>query len=261
MTTAEDFYFERRSGGTFVATELTSGAWNPAEQHVAPSLGLLAHEVERDLGERRDDHLRLTRVSFDILGTYPVGEVDVGVRVARPGRTIELVEATLSANGRAVVVLRAWLQATYDSAAITGGGDAPFPDRAGLGPGSLGIEWAGRFVKSVDVAQEPMGPGRGRSWVRARARLVKGEESSPTARLIGVLDVANGLTPRVGMDVAAYPNLDLVAHLYREPEDGWTGLDTTVSFAADGVGLTRSVVHDDAGLVGTCAQILTVRPR
>src|SRR5699024_8091521 len=144
------------------------------------------------------------------------------VRVARPGRTIELVEATLSANGRAVVVLRAWLQATYDSAAIAGGDDAPFPDRDGLGPGALGTEWAGRFVKSIDVAQETMGPGRGRSWVRARARLVKGEESSPTARLIGVLDVANGLTPRVGMDVAVYPNLDLVAHLYREPVGAWT---------------------------------------
>jgi hypothetical protein len=58
----------------------------------------------------------------------------------------------------------------------------------------------------------------------------------------------------------AFPNVDLTAHLFREPRGGWLGFDTTVSFGADGLGLTSSVVHDEVGPVGTSAQLLTVRP-
>ena len=39
------------------------------------------------------------------------------------------------------------------------------------------------------------------------------------------------------------------------------GFDTTVSFGPDGLGLTRSVLHDAWGPFGTMSQILTVRPR
>ena len=40
-------YFERLGDSSFRATEYTLGAWSPAEQHIAPSLGLLAHVIER----------------------------------------------------------------------------------------------------------------------------------------------------------------------------------------------------------------------
>ena len=63
--------------------------------------------VELDRDARRDDGLVLTRLTFDILGTIPVDVVETVVRVVRPGRTIELVEAAVTHNGRAAVVLRA----------------------------------------------------------------------------------------------------------------------------------------------------------
>lgn len=99
-------YFERLGDSRFRATPHTQGAWNPTEQHIAPSLGLLAHAVERDRDNRRDDRIPVTRLSYDILGTVPVAAVDVAVRVLRPGRSIELVEATMSHGDRAVLVLR-----------------------------------------------------------------------------------------------------------------------------------------------------------
>src|SRR5690606_14832550 len=114
-------YFERLDDGVFRATEHVSGAWDTSTQHVAPALGLLAHAVERDRDARRDDGLVVARLSYDILGTIPVDVVDVSVEVLRPGRTIELVQATLGHGGRTGLILRAWLLEERDTAALAGG--------------------------------------------------------------------------------------------------------------------------------------------
>ncbi|MFN7242916.1 MAG: thioesterase family protein, partial [Dietzia cercidiphylli] len=56
------------------------------------------------------------------------------------------------------------------------------------------------------------------------------------------------------------PNIDLTAHLFREPRGEWVGFDTRVSFGPGGLGLTSSTLHDESGPIGTLAQTLTVRP-
>jgi Thioesterase-like superfamily len=105
-------YFQRLSPDRFRATPAVQGAWNTEEQHIGPALGLLTHSVETDRNSRRDDQLDLTRLSFDILGTVPIDEVEIDVQVLRPGRSIELVGATLSHRNRIAVILRAWLPIT-----------------------------------------------------------------------------------------------------------------------------------------------------
>lgn len=98
---------QRLSPTRFQATSAVQGAWNTDEQHSAPGLGLLTHAVEQDRDNRRGADLLATRLSFDILGTLPIDTVDIDVRVIRPGRAIELVEATVAHDGRAAVILRA----------------------------------------------------------------------------------------------------------------------------------------------------------
>jgi hypothetical protein len=97
-------------------------------------------------------------------------------------------------------------------------------------------------------------------WVRTGQPLVAGEEASRFAAVVGLLDIANGMTVRAAPGEVAFPNVDLTAHFFAQPAPGWLGLDTTVSFGADGVGLTASVLHDETGPIGTSAQCLTVRP-
>ncbi len=41
-------YFDRIDDRTFQPSLQTGGAWNLTEQHIAPTLGLLTHLVERD---------------------------------------------------------------------------------------------------------------------------------------------------------------------------------------------------------------------
>lgn len=253
-------YFERLGAHRFRATEHTGGAWDMETQHIAPALGLLAHAVERDRDERRGAGLVLTRLSYDILGTVPIAEVDIEVAVVRAGRTIELVEAMLSHGRRSVVRLRAWLMEERDTSAIQGTGLERIPGPDELEPWDPTTVWPGGFIATADVRRRQLEPGRASVWVRTTQPLLDSEEVSRRAAVAGLLDIANGMTVRAAPADVAFPNVDLTAHLFTQPAAGWLGLATAVSFGADGLGLTTSVVHDERGPIGTSSQCLTVRP-
>ncbi|WP_114723382.1 thioesterase family protein [Rhodococcus sp. AG1013] len=253
-------YFERLSETAFLATSHTGGAWNTEEQHIAPALGLLAHAIETDRDRRRDDRPAIGRLSYDILGTLPIGVVETSVRTIRAGRTIELVEATLSHDGRAAVVARAWLMQAFETQPFHA---TPFPVIAApedMPSWDATTVWPGGFIESADVRRDQIEPGRGSFWVRTPADLVANEQVSSVARTAGLLDIANGMTTRISPTDVAFPNLDLTFHLFAEPHGEWVGFDTNVSFGATGIGLTHSVVSDVRGPIGTSSQILTVRP-
>jgi hypothetical protein len=253
-------YFERLGAHTFRATEHTGGAWDLEMQHIAPALGLLAHVVEQDRDIRRGPGLVLSRLSFDILGTVPVAEVDAEVDVLRPGRTIELVEARLSNAGRVAVRLRAWLMEPRDTSELAGTGHPRIPGPDETDPWDPTTVWPGGFIRSVEVRRAEQAPGRAHFWVRTSVPLVPDEDVSRLAAAVGLLDVANGMAVRAAPTAVAFPNVDLTAHLFARPEGEWLGFDTSVSFGADGLGLTASVLHDARGPLGTSAQLLTVRP-
>jgi hypothetical protein len=254
-------YFERLGDTRFRATGHTGGAWDLDTQHIAPALGLLAHAVGSDRDARRNDGLVLTRLSYDILGTVPIEEFDVEVKVLRAGRTIELVEAVLTHAERAAVRLRAWLMEVRDTREVTGTGLVSIPGPEATEPWDPTSVWPGGFIDSVEVRRRQREPGRASYWVRTDVPLVADEKVSTTSRAVGLLDIANGMTVRARPEDILFPNIDLTAHFFEQPRGEWVGFDTVVSFGGDGVGLTSSVIHDERGPVGTSAQCLTVRPR
>ena len=69
------------------------------------------------------------------------------VETIRPGRTIELVEATLVAGERPVVRARAWRIARGDTASVAGGLPEPLPPPDTFAP------WDGRRLKKRDKYQ------------------------------------------------------------------------------------------------------------
>lgn len=253
-------YFRRTGATTFDPTEHVGGAWRTDEQHVAPSLGLLAHVVETDRAARGRDDLAPTRLSYDIWGPYPLLALDARVRVLRPGRTVELVEAELLCDGRCVITLRAWLTRTSDTAALAGGAPGPLAGPGATPPWDPATVWPGGFIESIEVRRNLVEPGRATVWVRTDHGLVEGEDVGALARAAGLLDAANGMSVRAHPREVAFPNVDLTAHLHRAPGGGWLGLDTTVTFGPTGAGLTRSTLHDEQGSIGALAQSLVVRP-
>lgn len=254
-------YFERLGPGRFRATEHTGGAWDLETQHIAPALGLLAHVVETDRDARRDDGLLVSRLSYDILGTVPVAEVEIDVQVVRKGRTIELVEAVLEEGGRTAVRLRAWLMEPRDTRGLAGSTHAVIPGPEETESWDPTEVWPGGFIDTAEVRRHQTEPGRARVWVRSQVPLVADEPASSLSRFAGLLDIANGMTVRAAPAEVLFPNVDLTAHFFDQPRGEWLGLDTTVSFGPAGVGLTTSVLHDERGPIGVSSQSLTVRPR
>ncbi|MDT0200473.1 thioesterase family protein [Nocardioides sp. AE5] len=254
-------YFERTGPDAFLATEHTSGAWNISEQHIAPALGLLTHLVETD---RSHTGLAITRLSFDILGTVPVGPVTTAVEVVRPGRTIELIEARMAYDGRDVLRLRAWLSEPGDTSAIAATPLPSIPGPEAMQEWPARDVWRGGFIATSEVRRDQEEPGRARFWVRSDVPLLPhdpGEPVGPVARAMRLVDIANGMTVRADPREVLFPNLDLTAHLFATPQGEWVGFDTSVSFGASGAGLTSTVLHDETGPIGTLAQSLVVRPR
>ena len=257
LTAVSGSYYTPLGDGAYQPTPHVQGAWNPSEQHMGPVSGLVAHAI--------DEHepgagMQLARITYEILGMIPAGRTEVSVRTIRPGRTIELVEATLVAGGRPVVRATAWRLAAQQTATVAGGACGPLPPPESM-PAWDGAEvWAGGFISSLEgraaVTNEP---GRGQVWLRTGTTLVQGVDSSPTAAFLGLVDTANGIVARVAPGEWMFPNVDLTVHFFRQPVGAWVGLDTRVVFGADGIGLTSSALHDVDGPVGRSEQILTVR--
>lgn len=274
MTTAEDrgddafvldedvsAFYRRIQHHLYAPTIHVQGAWRDDEQHMAPVGGLLTHAI--DLHEPREG-MQLARISFDILGMIPARPSEVTVRTTRPGRSIELVEATMSVDGRDVVRAHAWRLAAHDSSPVAGVEFEPMPGPDEFPEWHGADLWPGGYIRGVEFRADPARrPGRTRTWIRSPHALVEGEAASPTAGLIRLVDTANGIAVRVSPQEWMFPNIDLTIHLFREPSRagaGWVGFDTKVTMGSTGMGLTSTTLHDELGPVGRAEQILTVRP-
>ncbi len=253
-------YFARVGDQRFQPTSHTAGAWTPTEQHFSPIAGLLTHVIERFVGVHRNADLAMARITFDILGTVAIEEFDVRVELIRPGRSVELLEAEASARGRPFVRARAWRLARENTREVAGGEPDRLPPPRGVKPWPLVSVWPGGYIASVDFRPiRPPQPGRTSAWLRTPVALVAGEEVSPLARFIGLVDTANGIAVRVPPTTWFYPNVDLSIHLHRQPLGEWVGLDTTVVFGPEGHGVTSTTLHDEDGPVGRAEQMLTIR--
>lgn len=253
-----DAFYVRLSDHRFVSTLHSQGAWQPGEQHLAPASGLILAEIERRLPS---DKL-VSRASFDVLGVIQSGELSIDVEVVRPGRSIELVEASMRHDTLTSIRARIWRLAATDTTQVQGIEWTPLPPPDAMRPHAFSSVWDGGFIRSLEARQDADArPGRGRSWIRTRLPLVEAETDPPVAGFLKLIDTANGLVVRERPGSVFFANVDLTVHFVRQPEAGWVGFDTHVNFGPTGLGETFSVMSDIRGPVGTAAQSLTVRVR
>jgi Thioesterase-like superfamily len=258
----ESFY--ERDGDQFVATELTRGPWDPNAQHAGPPSALLGREIERVNGS---DGFQVGRVVFEILKPMPIGAVRVEAEVVRPGRSVQLVEATLSNEDGELVRARAWRLRTAEldlPEEVTAVDPAPPGPEEGSTPEffatgqSVGyhtaMEWravAGAFVE----------PGPATVWMRMRHPLVEGEEPTPLQRALIAADVGNGISAVLDWRSHVFINVDLSVHFERMPEGEWVCVDAVTRPQPSGIGTAESVLSDRRGRIGRAAQSLLVASR
>jgi hypothetical protein len=205
--------------------------------------------------------MRLGRIAIDILGPVPLAPLTVDARVVRPGRSVELLSASLSGPDGEVMRASAWRVAAGDQRLEDDETPLPGPeqgrDRDFFPTGEeFGYHTAMdyRFIKGGFLM-----PGPATVWMRQRVPLVAGEEPSPLERLFVVADVGNGISAVLDWREFLFINTELTVHLLRPPEGEWIGVDAVTRL--DGLGLAESVLYDERGRIGRGAQTLLVRRR
>lgn len=254
-------FYEPLGDDRFASTEHTRGPWSPLTQHLGPPSALLVRAMER---LPAPVPMMIARVTVEILGPVPVAELSVTATVDRPGRSVELLSATLSADGRVAVRARAWRIVRSDTSSVAVDVDEPLAPPSsgqvmtrpeGWGPGYLDVmEWRA-LSGGLGV------PGPAVVWARQTVPLVGDESPSGLQRLLAVADSGNGVSNRLDPRKWLFINADLTVHVYREVVGEWIALDAATAIGADGVGTAVSVLHDLSGAVGRGAQALLVRPQ
>jgi hypothetical protein len=248
--------------GRFVATPLTRGPWDPGAQHAGPPSALLGRAIEQC--EPRPD-LIVARVSVDILRPVPIATFEVAARIRRPGRNVELVEASLQTDGVEVMRASAWrIRRSHPDARPTEPTPAPARPQT-VDPVDM-EQWSGddgylsamewRFV-SGDFGEA----GPAVAWLRMRQPLVAGEEPSPLTRVLVAADSGNGVSGVVNFRRFYAINTDLTVHLHRMPRGEWVCLDAATTIDHDGVGQSVSQISDEESVIGRGLQSLFVGRR
>lgn len=265
MATNDDlqaFYLPRSDGG-LDSTSATSSPWDESLQHGGPPAALLVRAVE---AVRSDPSLQVARITADMLGGIPQGRVHVEAHVVKPGRRVEMVQATLSVDERPAVTATAWLiRATLNATAEHATPPAPLPPRPetsmstffdGVSPGwgyGRAIDW--RFVEGGYE------PGPATVWARLRVPLVLGEETSPVQRLLTVADSTNGLSGPLPMREWFFIPPTVTATIERAPESEWMLLEARSTVGPHGIGTAVGRMADERGHLATITQPLMVAAR
>ena len=251
--------FYALDGDRLVPSELTRGPWDPDAQHAGPPAALLGRAVERC---QPRDGMQVGRITFEILGPVPLAPLETRARIVRPGRSVELLEASLSGREGEVMRASAWrVRAGEVGVSPESDPGPPGPDhgetreffstRRDVGY-HIAMEWL--FVSGAFLE---LGPAT--VWMRMRVPLVAGEEPSPLQRVLVAADSGNGVSAALDYDRFLFINTDLSVHLLRMPAGEWVCIDARTH--VDGVGLTDTALWDERGRIGRAAQTLLVRPR
>lgn len=255
--------FYERQGDSFVATELTRGPWDPGAQHAGPPSGLIGRAIE---GLEKAEGFHVGRIAFEILRPVPIGPVRVEAEVVRPGRSVQLVEATLSGEAGELIRARAWLLRRGEVELPVGlpiaepppgpqsGSEPEFFDTGEDAGYHTAMQW--RAVRGGFLE-----PGPATVWMRMGCELVAGEPPTPLQRTLVAADVGNGISAVLDWRRHLFINVDLTVHLERLPEGEWVCVDAVTVPQPTGVGTAESVLYDERGRLGRAAQSLLIAPR
>ncbi len=257
--------FYEKAGNGFVATELTRGPWDPGAQHAGPPSGLLGREIERVPG---GEGFQVARVTFEILRPVPIGPVRVEAELARPGRSVQMIEATLSGeDGEALIKARAWRIRTGEieipDDVPTTPAPPPGPEEGDV-PGFFETGQSAGYHTAMEwrsVGGGFLEPGPATVWMRMNCALVAGEEPTPLQRTLVAADVGNGISAVLDWRRYVFINVDLSVHLERMPEGEWVCVDAVTLPQRNGIGTAESVLSDRRGRIGRAAQALLVSGR
>jgi acyl-Coa thioesterase superfamily protein/acyl-CoA thioesterase superfamily protein len=262
----------RRDGDAFVPTGHARGPWDPGQLHGGAPGALIAEAVQAE-------GYLVARLTIDFLAPVPMAPLTVSARTTKPGRNLQVAEAEMEADGRAVLRARAVrlrrghveLPPDVDE---PGGADPGAAGSAAARPGAPNTGRPGTFphddghdegfhrtAMDIRFIDGDYGKGPARAWFRLQLALVDDAPASPLARAIAAADFGNGISRVVDFEDFLFVNTDLTVHLHREPQGEWVLVDARTRLEPHGAGLAQSTLSDERGQLGLAAQSLFVASR
>ncbi len=252
--------------GSYIATALTRGPWNPEHQHAGPPIALVCRELERAALAHGLDHM--ARLTANLLRPIPIGEVNVEVASDYVGRNAGHFSARLLGGGKELARFTALAQRESEVALpnnLPGGA----PPKLALGPNESApgrFPFASETLGYADLVENAvvhghMFQGPCAVWFRLRHPLVAGEPTSAYQRLAVAADSGNGISAILDYRRYVFVNSDLTINLFRRPQGEWIALDARSHFGPNGCGLAQSALYDEHGLLGSATQTLALRAR
>ncbi len=241
-------------------TPATVGPWDPKLQHGSPLAALIATRVEK---QHPDDGLRVAQLTLDFLGPVGLDPLDVEATVARAGKKIELSTVTVRGPARPLLRATVWrVDAAHVGASAVHVEPAPplppasttslFPGVPRFGYGEA-LEW--RFVSG---GFDKLGPAT--VWSRLKVPIVDDEPVSGVARLLAMVDSANGISAEIDLRAYLFVPVSLTVSIARDPVGEWTGMSARTMLAG-GAGTTHATLFDAEGTLGEALQTLYVEKR
>jgi hypothetical protein len=275
-TGSAEAFFLQTGADAFQATQATQGPWDPDAMHGGPPAALVAELLTRQAIELSPT-LRLARLTLDFLGGLPVAELQAAVTIPRPGKRVALLEATLSAGGRVVLIGRGWFinaaesrgESPVDLAGDTGSLEVPplgpppalppaqpqrfFSAGVQFGYGDAN-EW--RFTSGGFDQLGPSGV-----WSRARLPLIDSEPLTGLQRLLILADAANGISGALDWKQWVFIPPGLTVTMLREPVGEWVHMAARTTFGADGIAVCHGHLSDEQGPVALVSQPVLIGRR
>lgn len=259
-----DAFFLPLGNDRYASTVHTGGPWDPRLQHAGPPSALLARAIERAASPWPE--AVITRVTVDLLGPVPVAELALTTQVLRSGRSVELVQAELTSDGRVAARATAWRvrRSALDlpDVAVMHAADAAPPEFPDVET-PLPTGWVGGYIRAMEwrVARGSwQEPGPATTWGRMRYPLLPDEEPTGWQRVLTIADSGNGVSNVLSLDWF-FINTELTVHLAAEPAGEWICLDAATRVDPAGFGLASSRLFDRDRLVARGAQALYVGAR
>jgi hypothetical protein len=251
-------------GDGFMPTDFARGPWSPAAQHGGAPAALMARAIERFDG---GDAMVVTRLTIELLRPVPIAPLSVRTRMVRPGKKVQLVEASLASKETDVArctglrIRRADLPLTRRIAEVAAPA-GPLTAEPYLPSRDAMVSYSGFHRDGVEhrfVAGGFNQLGPATDWIRLRVPLIAGEETSAVCRVAAAADFGNGISGVLSRDDGyTFINPDLTIYLHRYPVGEWVCLQARTDIAPQGVGMAESLLFDERGTIGRSVQSLII---
>jgi hypothetical protein len=250
-----------RDGDAYTPTDAALSPWSDQQLHGGPPTMLLAREVERFPA---DQPMFVVRMTVELLRSVGRTPLAVRSRMVRPGRKVQLVEASLW-NGEMEVARMTALRIRVGEVDVPVNDDAP-PRRGPDGLGPLTGSWRpggayhtlGIEVRA-NMAENAAAPGW--CWFRLKLPVVPGEEPTPLQRVCAAADFPNGISFVVSPLETMFVNPDLTIYVHRLPVGEWVLCDARTWLERHGTGMAEGTLYDFTGRIGRSLQGLLVERR